>query len=159
MSVNHKMIFCILSSIQFISRSFTNDNRRAVQRSNLNNRIVQQPQASLKNLFESPVRMWKIAQSVTPHWCRYSFRKRMWFTKWVVISEGEPILVTQADLWWQDFKDIIAWLNRPAKSYKNIAFWKHYKDHHLGVKPVNVLKKIEGSLQRKITEALYIREL
>ena len=40
-------------TIPFISRSYTNDIRRAVKRSNLNVRIVQQPQACLKDLLVS----------------------------------------------------------------------------------------------------------
>jgi hypothetical protein len=43
-----------------------------------------------------------------------------------------------------------------------MAFSKHYKDQHPGLKPklsVRILKKTKGSLQRKITEALYIQEL
>ena len=52
--------------------------------------------------------------------------------------------------------------NPTAKSYKNMAFSKHYRDQHPGLKPklsVKILKKTKGSLQRKITEALYIQEL
>ena len=52
--------------------------------------------------------------------------------------------------------------NPTAKSYKNMAFSKHYKDQHPGLKPnlsVKILKKTKGSLQRKITKALYIQEL
>ena len=43
-----------------------------------------------------------------------------------------------------------------------MAFSKHHKDQHAGLKPklsVRILKKTKGSLQRKITEALYIQEL
>ena len=43
-----------------------------------------------------------------------------------------------------------------------MEFSKHYKDEHPGIKPklsVKILKKAKGSLQRKITEALYIQEL
>ena len=52
--------------------------------------------------------------------------------------------------------------NPTAKSYKNMAFSKHFKDQHPGLKPklsVKILKKTKGSLQRKFTEALYIQEL
>jgi hypothetical protein len=52
--------------------------------------------------------------------------------------------------------------NPTAKSYKNMAFSKHYKEHHLGQKPklsVKILKKTMGSLERKITEALFIQQL
>ncbi len=43
-----------------------------------------------------------------------------------------------------------------------MAFSKHYKDQHPGLKPkvsVRILKKTKGSFQRKLTEALYIQEL
>ena len=43
-----------------------------------------------------------------------------------------------------------------------MAFSKHYKEHHLGQKPklsVKIFKKTMGSLERKITEALFIQQL
>ena len=50
-----KVEFLPTFTIPFISRSFTTDIRRAVQSSNLNVRIVERPQSSLKQLLvESP---------------------------------------------------------------------------------------------------------
>ena len=53
--------------------------------------------------------------------------------------------------------------NPTAKSYKNMAFSKHYKACHEGQKPkltVKILKKTKsGSLERKVTEAVLIQKL
>jgi hypothetical protein len=52
--------------------------------------------------------------------------------------------------------------NPKAKSYKNMAFSKHYLDQHYGQKPklsVKILKRTKGSVKRKITEALFIQKL
>jgi hypothetical protein len=52
--------------------------------------------------------------------------------------------------------------NPKAKSYKNMAFSKHYLDQHYGQKPklsVKILKRTKGSVERKITEALLIQKL
>ena len=52
--------------------------------------------------------------------------------------------------------------NPTAKSYKNMAFSKHYKACHEGQKPkltVKILKKTSGSLERKVTEAVLIQKL
>ena len=52
--------------------------------------------------------------------------------------------------------------NRKAKSYKNMAFSKHYLDQHYGQKPklsVKILKRTKGSVERKIKEALFIQKL
>ena len=43
-----------------------------------------------------------------------------------------------------------------------MAFTKHYLDQHYGQKPklsVKILKRTEGSVKRKITEALFIQKL
>ena len=52
--------------------------------------------------------------------------------------------------------------NPTAKSYKNMAFSKHYNACHKGEKPgitASILKKTNGSLERKVTEALLINKL
>ena len=52
--------------------------------------------------------------------------------------------------------------NPTAKSYKSMAFSKHYKACHAGQKPklkVKILKKTSGSLERKVTEAVLIQKL
>ena len=43
-----------------------------------------------------------------------------------------------------------------------MAFSKHYLDQHYGQKPklsVRILKRTKGSVERKITEALFIQKL
>jgi hypothetical protein len=52
--------------------------------------------------------------------------------------------------------------NPTTKSYKNMAFSKHYKACHEGQKPkltARILEKTSGSLERKITEAVLIQKL
>ncbi len=52
--------------------------------------------------------------------------------------------------------------NPNAKSYKSMAFSKHYLDQHYGQKTklfVKILKRTKGSVERKITEALFIQKL
>ena len=85
-------------TIPFISRSFTNDIRRAVQRSNLNVRIVQQPQACLNDpLVESRphdkacIRMSTNAhESVVPRPSLCSAHRKILFIRWTVTFAGQP---------------------------------------------------------------------
>ena len=52
--------------------------------------------------------------------------------------------------------------NPTAKSYKNMAFSKHYKTCHEGQTPkltAKILQKTNGSLERKVTEAVLIQKL
>ena len=52
--------------------------------------------------------------------------------------------------------------NPTAASYKNMAFLRHYIECHPAQEPkltVKILKKTSGSLDRKITEGLFIQKL
>jgi hypothetical protein len=156
-------------TIPFISRSFTNDIRRAVQRSNLNVRIVQQPQASLKNLLVESRPYDKTCKDVkkclvcrtssVPVQCSQKdtvYQVTCNLCGAIYIGETSRPLVTRFQEHYRSAS------NPTAKSYQNMAFSKHYNDQHPRVKPnlsVKVLKKTKGSLQRKITEALFIQKL
>ena len=52
--------------------------------------------------------------------------------------------------------------NPTAPSYKNMAFSRHYLERHPGLAPklsVRILKRTRDSLDRKITEGLFIKKL
>ena len=119
-------------AIPFISKSFTNDIRRAVQRSSLNVRIVQQPQASLKNLLVESWPYDKTCKDVKNcPVCRTSSVPIQCKKKDVVylvmcnlcgasyIGETSRPLVTRVQ---EHYRSAA---NPTAKSYKNMAFSKH----------------------------------
>ena len=124
-------------TIPFISRSFTNDIRRAVQRSNLNVRILQQLQVFLKKS-SVPVesrpydKTCKDAKNCPV--CRTSSVPIQCSQKDVVyqvncnlcgatyIGETSRPMVTRFQEQYHSAS------NPTAKSYKNMAFSKHYKD-------------------------------
>ena len=52
--------------------------------------------------------------------------------------------------------------NLTAKSYQNIRFARHYQEHHKAEKPkllIKILKKTKGTVERKITNALFIQRI
>ena len=52
--------------------------------------------------------------------------------------------------------------NPTAKSYQNMAFARHYQEYHKGEKPkllIKILKKTKRTVERKITEALFIQRI
>ena len=156
-------------TIPFISRSFTTDILRAIQSSNLNVRIVERPQSSLKQLLVESRPYDKVCTDTSK--CP------------ICSNSNTPVRCTQKDVVYQINCDLcgatyVGETGRPlvvryqehfrstanpnAKSYKNMAFSKHYLDQHYGQKPklsVKILKRTKGSVEWKITEALFIQKL
>ena len=151
------------------SRMMSTDIRRAIQSSNLNVRIVERPQSSLKQLLVESRPYDKVCTDTSK--CP------------ICSNSNAPVRCTQKDVVYQINCDLcgatyVGETGRPlvvryqehfrsaanpnAKSYKNMAFSKHYLDQHYGQKPklsVKILKRTKGSVERKITEALFIQKL
>ncbi|XP_028416688.1 uncharacterized protein LOC114540877 [Dendronephthya gigantea] len=156
-------------TIPFISSQFTNDIRRAVQRTDLNVRIVERSQSSLKNLLAesrpydntctNPSKCSVCSRSLLPIRCSqkdvvYQINCDLCGATYVG-ETSRPLAVR-----FQEHYRSAA--NPTAKSYKNMAFAKHYSELHRGQKPklsIKILKKTKGSVERKITEALFIQKL
>ena len=156
-------------TIPYVSSGFTNDIKRAVKRSNLNVRIVQRPQSSLKNLLVESRPHDKTCKD--PSKCP------------ICHNSSVPVNCSQKDVVYQINCDLcgrgyVGETSRPlvvryqehyrsaanptAPSYKNMAFSRHYIECHPGQKPklsTKILKKTSGSLDRKITEGLFIQKL
>jgi hypothetical protein len=161
-------------SIPYISSAFTNDIKKAVKRSNLNIRLIQRPQSSLKNLL--------VESRPYDKSCKYpekcSVCRNSPSTPSTHCSQKDVVYSIKCDLCQDDDGLYIGETSRPlavrfqehyrsaanptAKSYKNMAFSKHYKTCHEGQKPklsARILEKTSGSLERKITEAVLIQKL
>ena len=143
-------------TIPYISSAFTNDIRKALKRCNLDIRLVQRPQSSLKNLLvESRPYDKTCEETAKCNVCRNSPS-----TPKTHCSQKDIVYSIKCDLCHDDDGIYIGETSRPlalrfqehyrsaanpnAKSYKNMAFSKHYKACHEGQKPkltTKILKK------------------
>ena len=161
-------------TIPYISSAFTNDIKKAVKRCNLDIRLIQRPQNSLKNLLVESRPYDKACKDTAKcNVCRNSPS-----TPTSHCSQKDVVYSIKCDLCQDDDGVYIGETSRPlskrfqehyrsatsptAKSYKNMAFFKHYQAYHEGQKPkltVKILEKTSGSLERKVTEAVLIQKL
>ena len=146
----------ISSAFTYISSAFTNDIKKAVKRCNLDIRLIQRPQSSLKNLLvESRPYDKACKDTVKCNVCRNSPS-----TPTSHCSQKDVVYSIKCDLCQDDDGVYIGETSRPlskrfqehyrsatnptAKSHKNMAFSKHYQACHEGQKPkltVKILKK------------------
>ena len=143
--------------------------KRAVQGSNLNVRIVERPQSSLKDLFvesrpydstcTDPLKCTVCSKSPIPIRCTQKdivYQIDCGLCGAVYVGEtSRPLKVR-----YQEHYRSAA--NPTAKSYQNMAFARHYQEYHKGEKPkllIKILKKTKGTVERKITEALFIQRI
>ena len=156
-------------TIPFISRQFTNDIKRAVQGSNLNVRIVERPQSSLKDLLvesrpydstcTDPLKCTVCSISPIPIRCTQKdivYQIDCGLCGAVYVGETSRSLKVR----YQEHYRSAA--NPTTKSYQNMAFARHYQEYHKGEKPkllIKILKKTKGTVERKITEALFIQRI
>jgi hypothetical protein len=156
-------------TIPYVSSGFTNDIKRAVKRSNLNVRIIQRPQSSLKNLLVESRPHDKSCKDVSK--CPICHNSSIP----VQCSQKDVVYLINCDLCGRGYvgetsrplvvrykEHYRSAANPTAPSYKNMAFSRHYIECHPGQEPkltVKILKKTSGSLDRKITEALFIQKL
>ena len=156
-------------TIPYVSSGFTNDIKRAVKRSNLNVRIIQRPQSSLKNILVESRPHDKSCKDVSKFpICHNSSIPVQCSQKDVVyLINCDPcgrgyVGETSRPLVVRYKEHYRSAANPTAPSYKNMAFSRYYIECHPGQEPkltVKILKKTSGSLDRKITEALFIQKL
>ena len=154
--------------------TFLNDIKKALKRCNLDIRLIQRPQSTLKSLLvESRPYDKTCKETAKCNVCRNSPA-----TPKTHCSQKDIVYSIKCDLYQDDDSIYIGETSRPlalrfqehyrsaanpnAKSYKNMAFSKHYKACHEGQKPkltAKILRKTSGSLERKVTEAVLIQKL
>ena len=147
-----------------MSCAFTNHNKRAVKRSNLNVRILQRPQRT--SLIIESRSHDKSCKDVSK--CRICHNSSSPMT----CSQKDVLYLLTCSLCGQRYvgetsrplvtcykEHYRSAANPTAPSYKNMAFSRHYMEYHPAQEPkltVKIFKKTRGSLDRKITEGLYI---
>ena len=156
-------------TIPYVSSAFTNDIKRAVKRSNLKVRILQRPQSCLKNLLVESRPYDKSCKDASKCPICHNSSASMPCTQKDVVylmtcdlcgrgyvgETSRPLVV----LYKEHYRSAA---NPTAPSYKNMAFSRHYSECHPAQEPkltVKILKKTSGSLDRKITEGLFIQKL
>ena len=129
-------------TIPYVSSGFTNDIKRAVKRSNLNVRIIQRPQSSLKNLLVESRPHDKSCKDVSK--CPICHNSSIP----VQCSQKDVVYLINCDLCGRGYvgetsrplvvrykQHYRSAANPTAPSYKNMAFSRHYIECHPGQEP------------------------
>ena len=129
-------------NIPYISSAFTNDIKKAVKRCNLDIHLIERPQSSLKNLLvesrpydkgckgTTKCNVCRNSQSTLNNHC--SQKDIVYSIKCDLCHDNDAVYIgeTSRPLSQQFQEHYRSAANPTAKSYKNMAFSKHYKTCH-----------------------------